>query len=72
LPIGSILRRCFQAKIAKNAVWKYADALVKVHGMLMATFDELKITPKMRSKIVQEIVQDDEITAKLKSLTGAK
>lgn len=56
----------------KAAVWKYADALVKIHSMLIATFDELEVTPKMRSKIVQEIVQDDEITAKLKNLMGVK
>lgn len=53
-------------------MWKYADALVKIHSMLIATFDELEVTPKMRSKIVQEIVQDDEITAKLKNLMGVK
>jgi hypothetical protein len=56
----------------KTAIWKYADALAKIHSMLISTFDELEVTPKMRGKIVQEIVQDDEITAKLKSLMGVK
>jgi len=32
----------------KSAVWKYADALLKVHRSLMETLDELKVTPKMR------------------------
>ena len=56
----------------KTAVWKYADALTKIHGMLIAALDELQITPKMRSKITQEIIKDDEITTKLKTLIGAK
>ena len=53
-------------------MWKYADALVKIHSMLMATFEELEITPRMRGKIAQEIVEDDQVTAKLKSLMGAQ
>jgi hypothetical protein len=56
----------------KAAVWKYADALAKIHGMLIATLDELHVTPKMRGKIAQEIVEDNQITAKLKSLMGVK
>jgi len=56
----------------KAALWKYADALVKIHSMLMATFDELQVTPKMRGKIAQEIVEDDQVTAKLKSLMGVQ
>lgn len=56
----------------KTAIWKYADALAKIHCMLISTFDELEITPKMRTKIFKEIVQDDEITAKLKNLMGSK
>jgi len=56
----------------KAAVWKYADALTKIHSMLIATLEELRITPKMREKIAQDIVQDDEITAKLKSMMGVK
>ena len=56
----------------KAALWKYADALVKIHSMLIATLDELGVTPKMRSKLTQEIAHDDEITAKLKNLIGAQ
>jgi len=56
----------------KAALWKYADALVKIHSMLMATFDELQVTPKMREKIAQEIVQDDQVTVKLKKLMGVQ
>jgi hypothetical protein len=56
----------------KAAIWKYADTLVKVHNMLIATLDALGVTPKTRSKIAQEIAQDDEITTKLKDLIGAQ
>jgi hypothetical protein len=55
----------------KNA-WKWADALVKVHNMLIETFDALAVTPKLRSRIVQDIVKDDDITIQLKKLTGIK
>ncbi|HUK85462.1 MAG TPA: hypothetical protein VLU95_06340 [Candidatus Acidoferrum sp.] len=54
----------------KTMIWKYADALAKIHSMLVSIFDELEITPKMRGKIFQEIVHDDEITLKLKKLVG--
>jgi hypothetical protein len=40
--------------------------------MLLATLEELHVTPKMREKITQEIVQDDQVTAKLKKLMGAQ
>ena len=56
----------------KAAIWKYADALTKIHSMLIATLDELRVTPKMREKITQEIVQDDQVTAKLNSLMGVQ
>jgi hypothetical protein len=56
----------------KSAVWRYACALTNIHNMLIATLDELQVTPKMRGKIAQEIVEDDQITAKLKQLTGVK
>jgi hypothetical protein len=56
----------------KTAVWRYACALTSIHNMLIATLDELQVTPKMRGKIAQEIVQDNEITAKLKSLMGVR
>jgi hypothetical protein len=56
----------------KTAIWRYADSLAKIHSMLISTFDELEITPKMRSKIFKEIVQDDEITLKLRNLMGTK
>jgi len=56
----------------KTAIWKYADALAKINSMLIAILDQLEVTPKMRSKIAQEIAQDDEITAKLKNLIGAQ
>lgn len=52
----------------KSEIWRYADALAKLHGMLISIFNELEITPKMRSKIFQEIAHDDEITLKLKKL----
>ena len=51
-------------------VGKYADALAKIHCMLISTFDELQLTPKMRGKIFKEIVHDDDITLKLKKLLG--
>jgi hypothetical protein len=51
-------------------VGKYADALAKIHCMLISTFDELQLTPKMRGKIFKEIVRDDDITSKLKKLVG--
>ena len=54
----------------KAAVCKYADALAKIHSMLISTFDELEITPKMRNKIFKEITTNDEITLKLKTMIG--
>jgi hypothetical protein len=54
----------------KANVCKYADALAKIHCMLISTFDELQLTPKMRGKIFKEIVHDDDITLKLKKLVG--
>ena len=56
----------------KTLIWKYADALAKIHSMLVSIFDELEISPKMRGKIFQEIIRDDEITAKVKALIGAE
>jgi hypothetical protein len=56
----------------KAAIWRYADALAKIHSMLISTFDELEITPKVRSKIFKDIVQDDDITRKLKNLIGTE
>jgi hypothetical protein len=54
----------------KLNVCKFADALAKIHCMLISTFDELQLTPKMRGKIFKEIVHDDDITLKLKKLMG--
>jgi hypothetical protein len=54
----------------KANVCRYADALAKIHCMLISTFDELQLTPKMRGKIFQEIIHDDDITLKLKKLVG--
>jgi hypothetical protein len=31
----------------KVAIWRYADALAKIHSMLISVFEELEITPKM-------------------------
>lgn len=56
----------------KSEIWRYADALAKIHSMLISTFNELEITPKTRSKIFQDLRQDDEITLKLKNLMGSK
>jgi hypothetical protein len=56
----------------KAAVWRYACALTNIHSMLIATLDQLQVTPKMRGKIAQEIMEDDQITAKLKSLMGVQ
>jgi len=56
----------------KAALWRYACALTNIHNMLIATLDELQVTPKMRGKIAQEIMEDDQITAKLKSLMGVQ
>jgi len=56
----------------KRVVWRYTCALANVHVMLIATLEQLKVTPKMREKITQEIVQDDQVTAKLKKLMGAQ
>ena len=54
----------------KTLIWKYADALAKIHSMLVSILEELEITPKMRGKIFEEIVHDDDITLKLKKLVG--
>jgi hypothetical protein len=56
----------------KSEIWRFADALAKIHSMLISTLNELEITPKMRSKIFQDLRQDDEITLKLKNLMGSK
>ena len=56
----------------KSMIWKYADALAKIHSMLISILDELEITPKIRGKIFQEIIRDDEITAKVKALVGVE
>jgi hypothetical protein len=56
----------------KRVVWRYTCALANVHVMLIATLEQLKVTPKMREKITQEIVQDDQVTTKLKKLMGAQ
>jgi hypothetical protein len=53
-------------------IWKYADALAKIHSMLVSILEELEITPKMRGKIFQEIIRDDEITAKVKNIIGVE
>jgi hypothetical protein len=55
-------------KEEKNDVWKYADALAKIHNMLLRALEELKVTPKMRAKLAQDLVASDEITEKLKKL----
>jgi len=53
-------------------IWKYADALTKVHSMLTSVLEELKLTPKAREKLIEEIQADDEVTKRLKELVGAK
>jgi len=55
-------------KEAKSDVWKYADSLAKIHNMLLRVLEELKVTPKMRVKLAQDLVESDEITEKLKKL----
>ena len=67
-----LVEEALSSQEAKNAVWKHADALAKIHSMLLATLEELHVTPKMREKITQEIVQDDQVTTKLKKLMGAQ
>lgn len=52
----------------KSAIWKYADALAKIHSMLLAVFEELRITPKTRENIAQDLVENDEITERIKKL----
>jgi hypothetical protein len=59
-------------KEGKTAVWKYADALAKIHSMLLTVLEELKVTPKMRAKLAQDLVESDDITAKLKKLVEGK
>jgi len=56
----------------KEEVRKYADALVKIHSMLISVLEELHVTPKMRRKIVEDIQSDDQIMEKLKQLIGVK
>jgi hypothetical protein len=69
---GLYVEELLSGEEGKASVWKYTDALAKIHSMLIATLDELQISPKTRSKITQEILHDDEITAKLKILMGAQ
>jgi hypothetical protein len=52
----------------RSAIWRYADALAKIHSMLLAVFDQLKVTPKTREKIAQGLVESDEVTEKIKKL----
>jgi hypothetical protein len=66
------LEELLSSEEGKPAVWRYTDALIKIHSMLIDTFDQLQISPKSRSKIAKEILHDDEITTKLKILMGAQ
>jgi hypothetical protein len=56
----------------KAQIWKYADALAKIHSMLMVVLDELKLTPKVREKIAQDLVESDDIMPRLKKLVEGK
>lgn len=56
----------------KNAIWKYADSLAKIHCMLITMLEELQITPKTRQSLAQELVESDDITKRLQKLVGSK
>jgi hypothetical protein len=64
------IEELLSSDVNQTNVCKYADALAKIHCMLISTFDELQLTPKLRGKIFKEIVHDDDITLKLKKLVG--
>jgi hypothetical protein len=55
-------------KEPKEDVRKYADALVKVHSMLLNVLDELHVTPKMRRALVEDLKGDSDVDQKLKQI----
>jgi hypothetical protein len=56
----------------RSAVWKYADGLAKIHSMLIPVLEELRVTPKMRQNIAQDLVESDDVTKRLQKLFEGK
>lgn len=56
----------------RSAVWKYADGLTKIHCMLISVLEELRVTPKTRQNIAQDLVENDDITKRLQKLFEGK